>query len=63
MEDVRAWALPRDAPGYHERQAARLRDLASAATTSPVKERLLREAEQHERMARGEPPLGVTDEE
>lgn len=44
-------ALPRDVPDYHERQAAHLRALAATATTPTVKARLLREAEEHERIA------------
>jgi hypothetical protein len=36
--------------------------LASASTTGPVKARLLREAEFHERIARGEPTPAVNDE-
>jgi hypothetical protein len=44
-------ALPRDVPDYHERQAAHLRALAATATTPAVKARLLREAEEHERIA------------
>jgi len=47
--------------GYHERQAARLRELASTATTTRVKVRLLQEAEEHDRLARGEPALVVTE--
>jgi hypothetical protein len=46
----------------HERQAARLRELASTATTGPVKARLLREAELHDKLARGEPAIGIADE-
>jgi hypothetical protein len=44
-------ALPRDAPNYHQRQAAHLRALAENATTEGVKTRLLRQAEEHERLA------------
>jgi hypothetical protein len=44
-------ALPRDVPDFHERQAAHLRALAESATTPAVKERLLNQAMQHERMA------------
>ena len=47
---------------YHEREAARLRELASTATTRQVKDRLLQEADQHARMARGEPPSDITDD-
>jgi hypothetical protein len=46
-------ALPRDVPGYHERQAAHLRTLAETVTTPAVKEQLLQEAERHEALARG----------
>ena len=45
-------ALPRDVPNYHEREAAHLRTLAETATTRRIKERLLKEAEQHELLAR-----------
>jgi hypothetical protein len=55
MEYERPQALPWNVPGYHERQAARLRELALTATTAAVKERILRQAEQYERLARGEP--------
>ena len=44
-------ALPRDAPNYHERQAAHLRALAEAAPTGAVKQHLLTQAEEHERLA------------
>jgi hypothetical protein len=47
-------ALPRDVPNYHERQAAHLRALAEAATTSGVRQRLLRQAEEHERLTEAE---------
>lgn len=43
-------ALPRDVPDYHERQAAHLRALADAATTPAVRRRLLRKAEEHDRL-------------
>jgi hypothetical protein len=52
MDETLPRAIPRDVPDYHERQAAHFRELASIATTQPVKDRLLREAEQHEQMAR-----------
>ena len=45
-------ALPRDVPNYYERQAAHLRALADSATTRPLKNRLLHEAEEHEELAR-----------
>jgi hypothetical protein len=44
--------LPRNAPDYHAREAAHLRTLAEAATTSAIKRRLLREAEEHEGLAK-----------
>jgi hypothetical protein len=47
---------------YHLRQAARLRELASTATTGPVKARLVQEAEEHERLARGAPASIAEDE-
>jgi hypothetical protein len=59
MEDKLPRVLPSD---VHERQAARLRELASTATTGPVKERLLREADFHEKLARGEPAISIADE-
>jgi hypothetical protein len=58
MEYELSRGLPAD---VHERQAARLRELASTATTGPVKERLLREAELHEKLARGEPVVSFMD--
>jgi hypothetical protein len=39
---------------YHARIAARLRGIAAGATTIAVKARLLSEAEEHERIARGQ---------
>jgi hypothetical protein len=35
----------------HAREAARLRGLAASVTTAPLKARLLKEAEEHERFA------------
>jgi hypothetical protein len=63
MEETLPRALPRDVSDYHERQAAHLRALAETATTQPVKARLLHEAEEHERIARGEPVLAATDKQ
>jgi hypothetical protein len=57
MEERPVWALP----GYNERQAAHFRALASTATTAHLKARLLREAEEHEQIARGEPVLAVSE--
>ena len=53
------WALPRDAPDFHRRQASRLRPLAATTTTPAIKNRLREEAEQHENLAElaGEPEL------
>ena len=62
MEEKLPRALPRDVPDYHERQAAHFRALASTATTARVKRRLLREANEHEQIAQGEPVLVFTDE-
>ena len=61
MDETLPRAIPRDLPDYHERQAAHFRALASTTTTAGVKARLLREAEQHEHMARGDPVLAFTD--
>ena len=61
MEEKLPRALPRDVPDYHERQAAHFRALASTATTRGVKARLVREAEKHEQIARGEPVLAFMD--
>jgi hypothetical protein len=47
-------ALPRNTPDYHTRQASHLRALAEASTTRALKERLLRDAEEHARLARAE---------
>jgi hypothetical protein len=49
------WAPPRDVPDYHRRHAAHLRALAENATTPALKARLLKEAEEHERQAAGNP--------
>jgi hypothetical protein len=62
MEEKLPRALPRNIPDYHDRQAAHFRALASTVTTARVKTRLLREAEEHEQIARGEPVLAFTDE-
>jgi hypothetical protein len=61
MEEKLPRALPRDVPDYHERQAAHFRALATTATTARLRTRLVREAEQHEQMARGEPAVGVDE--
>ena len=57
-------ALPRDARNYHERQASHLRALAETVTTRTIKDRLLREAERHEELAREIEELGreIADE-
>lgn len=53
MPDARLpQSLPRDVPNYHEREASHLRALAETTTTHAIKERLLREAEEHEELAR-----------
>ena len=44
-------ALPRDTPDYHARQAAHLRVLAEKTTKHRAKDRLLGEAERHQRLA------------
>ena len=62
MEEKLPRALPRDVPDYHNRQAAHFRALASTATTARLKARLLREANQHEQIARGELVLDVAEE-
>jgi hypothetical protein len=62
MEEKLPRALPRDVPDYHDRQAAHFRALASTTTTARLKARLLREADQHEQIARGEPVLVFTDQ-
>ncbi len=61
MEDELPRALPGDV-NYHQQRAARLRALASTATTGPVKARLMREIEFHEKLARGEPAPVVRDD-
>jgi hypothetical protein len=43
--------VPRDVPDYHERQAAHLSALAETAQGAAVKDRLVREAETHKRLA------------
>ena len=62
MEEKLPRALPRDVPDYHERQAAHFRALATTATTARVKARLVREAKEHEQIARGEPVPAFLDE-
>src|SRR5690349_16867415 len=62
MEETLPRALPRHVPDYHERQAAHFRALAETVTTRRVKARLLREAEEHEQIARGELVLAVAGE-
>jgi antirestriction protein len=57
-EPLRPWNVP----DYHQRQASRLRELASIATTAALKARLLQEAEKQEQMARGESALGAMNE-
>jgi hypothetical protein len=57
MNNRPLWAMP----GYNEQQAAHFRELAEAATTARLKARLLREAEEHEQIARGEPVLAITE--
>jgi hypothetical protein len=47
-------ALPRDTPDYHARQAAHLRVLAEKTTKHRAKDRLLGEAERHQRLAEEE---------
>ena len=44
-------ALPKEVPNYHAREAAHLRALAEQTTTPRVRNRLLREAEEHEWLA------------
>jgi hypothetical protein len=60
MDDEQYRAPPGD-HRYHQQRAARLRALASTVTTGPVKAHLLREIEQHERFARGEPALSADE--
>jgi hypothetical protein len=62
MKEKLPRALLRDVPSYDERQAVHFRALASIATTGPMKARLLREAEEHEKLVRGDPAPPVTDE-
>src|SRR5881275_1397183 len=50
-DDQSLRALPRDTPDYHARQAAHLRALADKTTKPRTKDRLLGEAERHERLA------------
>ena len=54
MNDDALRALPRDAPNFHQRQAAHLRALAATAMIPAVRGRLLENAEDHERLARAE---------
>jgi hypothetical protein len=54
------WLPVADGAREHERQAAHFRELAETATTAAIKARLLKEAERHDQIARGEPI--ITDE-
>lgn len=44
-------ALPREVPDYHERQASHCRALASSESSPALRQRLLQEAEEHEKIA------------
>jgi hypothetical protein len=48
---------------YHERRAQHFRRLADTATTPSIKERLLTQAEEHERLARGETEAAAIEPE
>ena len=61
MEETLPRALPRDSRLSRATGRA-FRALASTATTRRVKARLLREAEEHEQIAHGEPVLTFMDE-
>jgi len=52
MEEKLPRALPRNTPYYHERQAAHFRALALTMTSCRAQVRLLKEAEEHDQMAR-----------
>lgn len=56
-------ALPRDVPDFHERQASHCRALAESADSPAVKARLLREAEEYEKIACADPRGGPAGEE
>jgi hypothetical protein len=56
-------ALPREVPDYHERQASHCRALASSAPSPCLRRRLLREAEEYEKIACAEPRAGLAGEE
>ena len=43
--------LPREIPDYHTRQAAHFRALAESVTTATMKAQLLKQADEHERLA------------
>ena len=52
VDDQLRWEqIPRDVPDYHERQATHFRELAESATTATIKDRLLKQAEEHELLA------------
>ncbi|MGE3782493.1 MAG: hypothetical protein AB7H71_07100, partial [Alphaproteobacteria bacterium] len=44
-------ALPREVPDYHQRQASHCRALAASTCSVMLKAHLLREAEEHEKIA------------
>jgi hypothetical protein len=48
---------------HHQREAARLRSLATTATTEAIKTRLLEEAENHERVAQIAEDLELVEQE
>jgi hypothetical protein len=49
----------KDAARYHELRSIHLRELAEHATTPRMQEWLLEQAEEEERMAAGESPIGT----
>jgi hypothetical protein len=55
-------ALPREVPDYHERQASHCRALASSAPSRCLRQRLLREAEEHEKIACADARAGLAEE-
>jgi hypothetical protein len=55
-------ALPREVPDYHGRQASHCRALARSAHSPVVKARLLREAEEHEKVASSDANSGHAED-
>ena len=56
-------ALPREVPDYHGRQASHCRALAASTHSPTLRERLLQDAEEHEKIAGADANAGPAGEE